>query len=1815
MTNTARPESFHIVGEQIAATLHIAHMALENYVEGDADPQGLDKCVESLHAARGALLLLEVYGASLLAEEMELTCEFLASESQGAEHLTDEVIEALSRAMVQLPAYIERIMGGGRDIPLVLLPLLNDLRAARGKPLLSESTLLLLNIEPSGDAKDEQPVRSPSGEDIAALLGQLRPQFQLGLLGWIKDGNSKADLRRMANVAARLEEAVVSSEAHQLWWVVGGVLEALIVGGLDSNVALKRLMGQADREIKRMQTLGEAEFASSPPVDLVNNLLYYVARSKDGGERCKAIRAAFNISDVSPGDEQVEEVRESLSAPSPKLMQTVAGAIREDLAKAKDVLDIYVRTGMKDISDLAAQVGLLQKIGDTLGVLGLGQLRQVILQRSRELEDIVNSQGDPQEARLVGLAASLLEVEGRLDAELLSLLRSRSDDDEELVSDPAFNEVTQAVMRECIVNLARIKEAITQVVAHGDDQSPLDGLDEQVRGIAAGLTMLGKERAVSLLMRIGNSVRQHVQSGAASSDLDSVNRLADSIVSIEYYMETIRAGRKEPEYMLDNAERSLDVLESAVVIALPTDEPVMDSHTRTLQIDTEQLSQLPDVPPEVAPQEPAAPVVAYEKTKVLDMPVLSTGDDRPDPELLELFIEEAREEIAAIRRHFPTWAENQVDDEALITIRRSFHTLKGSGRMVGAAQLGEYSWGIESLLNKVISKTVEPNPGMVRFLEEAITVLPELLEQLEAGTEPTSDLEAIGNAAEIFAAGDMPEAYAAPSRTSAEAETESQEAEDLLAEQPDVTAEPSAEELTDMDPVLLDILTRETGSHIATVRKFVRDNERDEPPYVITEELHRACHTLHGSVIMANAVEAGVITEPLYALVERLYRSSKGLGREELQLCAAGADAIEATVASLAEADTATPDTSDLQASLHFAAERYVAESTPVGAEELDEEQDLGLTDSLPVQQIVASSDEVAADGIPEFAAPGPDFDAEIADIFAEEAAEILEAADAAMTNLAANRSNPAPMSELQRHLHTLKGGARMAGIATMGDFSHELESLLMRINQGGTGLDDSAYTLLQASFDELHRMREQVSSGVVAPPADELAARLAAVVEATMVTPVLRPQDLPEPLQPEVEEAEETSAEAAEAQSIEEDSVAEPAEESPDETSADATGMVPEPELLGELARELTTPQPPQEARPLPEELATTAAAPAPEIAPRKEMARVDSAMLEDLLNNAGEISISHSRLNQQMSSIQFNLIELGQTVHRLQQQLRLLEIETEAQILFRHQAEAKDDEEFDPLELDRYSTIQQLSRALAETASDVSSIKDLLQNTAADTETILMQQARTTSELQDNLMRTRMVPFEQHVPRLSRLIRQQAVESGKQVELVVEGSSGELDRQVMEKMLPPLEHMLRNAVIHGIELPAAREQAGKDAEAKIVIRFRRDGAQVLVDVSDDGAGLDLASIRQKAIDQKLINAEQPITDEEVTQLILQSGLTTAGKLTQSAGRGIGMDVVISEIAKLGGTLAIESITGKGCTFTVRLPYTLAITQAFIVKIGPEIFALPLPTVEGVVRLSRREFDGLLAQDNPMVDYGGRKYRLRHLGLYLGLGPATISQDEEQVAVILVEAGDNSAALIVDETADSREIVVKPIGSQLATIRGIAGATILGDGRIVVILDPGSVVRSVIPGSMEVQPAARVKDDLPPLALVVDDSITMRRVTQRLLERNGMRVITAKDGVEALEVLQDHNPDLVILDIEMPRMDGYEFAGHVRNNPDTASLPIIMVTSRTGEKHRARAIELGVNDYLGKPYQEPEMLEAIRHILGDDFNVGENVGEHDVVS
>ena len=1763
-------QTLHIVAKELAATLNDARASLEAYAERPDQRALLEKCADQLHSAHGVLRLVEVYGAALLAEEMEHVTRYLLSSDNDQKRHVDG-LDALMRATVQLPTYLERVLSGGRDLALVLLPLLNDLRSVRGSPLLSEGTLLLLNLKSDQPA---QPQSQQSGEQsisVAQWARRLRPRFQIGLLGYIRGERTLQNLEILSKVAEKLEQVATTQPVFQLWWVTGAILEAVRANGLEGSATLKRLLGQADRQIKTLYELGEARYCEDPPVDLLNNLLYYVARASTTGGRIAAVRASFKLSELLPVDDSIEHERESLSAPSVKLMRTVAAAIKEDLSKVKDVLDIFVRRGGGRSDELVPQLELLKKISDTLGVLGLGELRQRVQDEISQLSEIVIDGKTPPEESLIKVAGVLLSVEDSLDDQLVRLILPATSDAAlaELPADQdlEFKLVSEAVLRECIVNMARIKEAVSIAVQKPGDSPPqgLDNVPQLLRGITAGLLMLGKGRAVELMDAIGAQVRKLIEPGAPAPDAIRLERVADAIVSIEYYMETLQSGRNDPWYMLDNAEMCIKTLADEALSRVPDISISSSEAAKTVKLDP-------------------AETIALERTKqahAATHPLIAVPEPDPvDPQFVELFIEEAKEEIASIQKSFPQWDQNPMDLESLSLMRRSFHTLKGSGRMVGARSIAEFGWAIENLLNRIIDKTLSRTPGMMALLRNSVSALPQLVEQLETGRQISVPVDALMARAFAYADGREvdqgtvtvvpedtgstpvpPALAAAPAPSAAPADAAPAAAERAAAAPPA------------MDPVLHDIYSKETSSHLTEIREYLRKRTGQPAPHELPESVYRAIHTLSGSSKMAEARHGIRITEPLNKVMRKVFDSGHGLTELGLATLGDAVRAIDNVISHINESTSFFPEQPSLLARLQEI-------ETQLDAEIAREAIDTSASAVVPA----------LAEAPPEPAAPlAEEFDHEIANIYSEEATELLEAAETSLTAWNRDRKDKERVAELQRHLHTLKGGARMAGISAMGDLSHELETLVIQIDSGSVAGDDHAHTVMQASLDELARMRDQVSKGTLPAGAKSLIAQIrelatpgrsagvAAAPAAAAVTPggIAAQPTAARPLTAAPPAAAPKPAAAAPATAA-----------SLDLTASDAPSELrAAPALSEDSAVSL--------------ELSSAPVLPGRESAPaeRVEMARVDADLLDTMLNNAGEVSIFRARLDQQVNSIDFNLAELARTVIRLKEQLRGLEIETEAQVLNRHQDVEPRRDDFDPLELDRYSSLQQYSRALAETSGDVASIQGLLETLTREAQNLLTQQSRVITELQNSLMRTRMVPFQRHVQRLTRLVRQAANDTGKRAELVVQGAAAELDRQMLERMVPPLEHMLRNAVVHGIETPERRAALGKPDVGRISISLERDGAEVVIVVADDGAGISVKLIREKAIALGLTDPQAKLTDEEAVQLILEPGFSTAGHVTQAAGRGVGMDVVATEVKKLGGGLFIDTTPGKGSRFTIRLPFTLAISQALIVRVGEEAYALPLATVEGVVRLPRNIVSRHLGKDAPPFEYGGQKYRFQQLGSFVGLGPTRLPEADVSISVVLIRAGEHSTALVTDELVGSREIVVKSLGPQISGIRGIAGATILGDGRIVIILDMGSLVRS----EWRARPTETVvldQRDRRTFALVVDDSITVRRVTQRLLERNGMRVLTAKDGVDAVSLLQEHLPDIILLDIEMPRMDGYEVAAHVRNDPRLKDIPIVMITSRVSEKHRARAIELGVDDYLGKPYQENQLLDAIEPLV-----------------
>ncbi|HEY8266369.1 MAG TPA: Hpt domain-containing protein, partial [Steroidobacteraceae bacterium] len=1312
-------QALHLVARELSATLNDVRIALEAAAETPADRTNLAKSAELMRAARGVLRVVEVYGAALLAEEMEQTSRWLSTSETDARQFVDG-LDALMRASVQLPTYLERVLGGGRDLALVLLPLLNDLRAVRGAPLLSEGTLLSLNLSSEKSPAAQSATATETRLTVAQWARRLRPRFQAGLLGLIRGDGEDRGLTALGDVANRMESVATSAPLYQLWWVTGGLVDALRDGGLEASVTVKRLLGHADRELKRLYAEGEQAYSNAPPIELLNNLLFYVARATTRSERIDAIRSSFRLGELLPIDESVEQERESLSAPSVRLMRTVAAAIKEDLGRVKDALDLYTRKGGPP-EELAPQVDLLKKIGDTLAVLGLGSVREQVQGELARLADIITRRTAAEQDTLIAIAATLIGVEDGLDDALVRLIMPPGAPAPGAETDPEFRLVTETVLRECIVNLARIKELLGHALDPTSDQAGLDAAPALARGITAGLLLLGRNRAMEVMRRIGDHVASLLGPGSLSRNDEYIDRLADAIVGIEYYMETLQAGRGDPWYMLDNAERCLLALDS-----MRSDSPGAPARA----------------PAPAAPPPPAPVRDATERRQAVD------------PELLTLFIEEAGEEIATVGRLFPLWAENPADRESLTRVRRAFHTLKGSGRVVGARRIGDFAWAVENLLNRVIDGTLERSSAMLATLREAIALLPSLVGELGGTSEEVAGLAELAARIESHTAGQAaPAAKASPASASPEPtlvlkalapEVETKRME-VLPEPPPEPESPAddawrgrpASYAEGGDSSLQEIYQKEVHSHLEVIRAYLRHAWLAVGTHTVTEDLYRACHTLRGASRTAGIRHSVRLAEPLHKWLRRMFDHDAPFDEAGLAVladCVVGFEdvlmAVHEDTGHFTNLDRLVKRIEQQDSALEqrlaeeppqFAVSQDIAVAPPApppapappppeapprlsleallpgrGAGVAPERDVHGLLPKVPATTGIegrppylesaeppsASAEAVEPAAAAETESRSDDYDPEVASIFSEEATELLESADSAISTLKTSRGDRERVTELKRVLHTLKGGARMAGIAAMGDLSHELESLVIQLGDEPVPLDDRILEVVQASLDELARMRDYVGAGRPVAPARDLITRIRLVAKGGAAA-------APAPVQPAPVKAAPAPPAAIEASPV----VRAPVTPAPPPMAA-APGA--EPALtsaaLPEAAAE-DSGEPAVETEERASSLAPVAAGPPTRdaLADRGEIARVDADLLDNMLNVAGEVSIYRARLEQQVSSIDFNLAELGRVVQRLKDQLRKLEIETEAQILHRHVDSGTRRDDFDPLELDRYSSIQQ--------------------------------------------------------------------------------------------------------------------------------------------------------------------------------------------------------------------------------------------------------------------------------------------------------------------------------------------------------------------------------------------------------------------------------------------------------------------------------------------------------------------------------------------
>ena len=1862
---------------ELDSTLHQARNCLEQYVEEGQGVAALRDCSQHLHQVGGILNMVELTGAARLAEEMEQLAARLAEDSSQA---SENAFSLLMQCIVQLPDYLERLQNGHRDVPSVLLPLINELRSIGNHPPLTEESVYTASTQLPIPEHVLEYLQSHASKKS---FGELALQFQSHLMTWL---HSPADHNAAKQLAAICEEIVSHCQedaSKKLFWVAISLLNALAQGKIESTKSIRQALTKIDQEVNYINNKNMGEARQNSPVRLTQELLYFVSQSPDATEQVRLVYDAFELAQNIPDEDEIKHAKSSLLGRNNALLQSVSAVIKEDILKVKDALDMRIRTQDATPGDLNEMVDVLSRIESTLGLIDANEAKNLIQKNKVIVKAHVDGVETLNESSLMEIAKSLLSVELMLDHKVADISgRKQAKMASDFLSSSQSHQLLDALIRESIVNFTLARQAYVAFVESFWEHSQLASIPTLLKQISGALAILEFTPVSSYIDAINAYTRVELMERNKVPNSLQMERLAEVLASLEYYLESVRDRRPNRERILEITEKSLVALNywpipdyALSATATPLAEYVAAVPVKAVVSVTvpESLPASEHIQEVRAPQTSAPSKVIAVDDGNESLQGFDLSAEGIDDEIREIFLEEFSEESGNLHEFLAQWKEAPDSAELIRPIRRVFHTLKGSGRLVGAQTLSDFSWKIESLLNRVLDGSRPASDAVISMLEVSISVLPKFYQAL-LGQTAYLDVHGLSDLAERLANGE--ESYYQAKHASAvlAASEESPASNAELAEVSAVQSEPI------IDPVLLEILKPEINAHLETVNRWLTQAVSTENP-IFEDALFRSIHTMNGAFSMTEVSTIAGVLSPAESLVRRAIAHNIGAKAEFVACLAQVADAVQATIDDLSNNihPKAYPDLeawviakrdelpeiskaviapmvlADMEAE-HLESERIEAERVEAervkaerveaerveaerveaervelefiatqkaaaefaaaelaAAESLEAERvevervvlalaatakvnlankvelkhvggkrgeakrleakrleakrlaaiqaeaesvdkqnvsaELNVEKSEPVTLELLSSalvtnehSQAVSDGTTEQegqmeSLDMSDLDEELLDIFTEEAKDLLDQSDTLLVQLKQAPDNFEFLFGIQRNLHTIKGGARMAGLFSIGELSHSLESLLQPNADQSVILTSHQMVMVEKSLDALHHMAHSVGQR--------------------------QEPMLPEGLIAQLEGSE------SQAEPVHTVDVSEQVAEKLQSLKA-LSGPIESVDLDADEG--LRTPQ---------------------------EVVRIRADLLDQLVNFAGEVAIYRARLEQQLGLFKINLVELDQTTSRLREQLRRLDIETEAQIAARNIREVDQGrQDFDPLELDRFTNQQQLSRSLAESSNDLVNLQATMEDLTRHHETLLLQQSRVSSELQEGLMRTRMLPFESLLPRLRRVLRQAAQDSNKEVQLRVEGAQGEMDRTVLDRMIAPLEHLLRNAVAHGIETAKERKKSGKSEIGNVVINIAHEGTEVVLSVRDDGRGLDAKQIQSKALERGLINADAELNEQQILNLITLTGFSTADTITRLSGRGIGMDVVSNEIKNLNGNLSIQTTPKKGTEFIIRLPLNLAVTKAVFVKIGENQYAIPIASVDGVGRIGREEHEQKMQLESPEFSYAGNLHKIYDLGGLLDL-PTAKAEGSMQMPLLLSRSGQDRIAICVDQVLGSHEIVVKPIGPQVTSIPGVYGASIMPDGGVVVILDLAPLVRHNS-ARQKLQVVETVDSNVRsmPLVMVVDDSITMRKVTSRILERNNYEVILARDGLEAIEKMADHVPDLVLLDIEMPRMDGYEVAQNMKADSRLQNVPIMMITSRTGEKHRQRAFELGVERYLGKPYQEHELMRQVNEIF-----------------
>ena len=1796
-----------------------------DFIQGLSGSTHLQTVQHHLHQTAGALELTGMSACARLAAACEAAAgRFISKPSD----CNPQAAEAIESALFALLDFIERVMVGRSVSPLEMFPQYQAVQQLAGAERVHPADLW--EFEWRWLELPHDKLAAPRAPDAAT-----RAAAESKMLALMR-GPTAAAAARMGDIFAGLGAGAQDVRTATLWKLAAGMFQAQSQELLTPDVFSKRVVSRLLALLRAFEG-GVGEVSET----LARDLLFFCARATApvtelSAPRLSAVLEAYGL---SPND-GVDYHTSRLGRFDPAL---IAQALKR-IAAAKELWSGVADGGTHRQQGLLEQFGL---VGESLkrlfpfGESFAEALQQVALQAQQ-------SDTPPAPALAMEVATSLLYVEAciedaqfdhpelgtraqRLSQRIASVSEGGQPEPLEDWMEALYRRVSDrqtmgGVVRELRASLSEAEHLIDAFFRNPADAQVLISVPHKLSSMRGALSVLGMNHAAAAVLRMCEEI-----DGLTSTEIDVkrvaqagvFDRLANNLGALGFLIDMLAV---QPALC-----KTLFVYDAEA----GTLSPVMGRSERGAVV-----SAAPQAPAErpVAPPAPAAAVPSAVAASVEDV--------ASDPEMRDVFLEEAREVCGTAREACAELAEALADPYRLTLVRRCFHTLKGSARMVGLSEFANAAWACEEVYNARLAAQRPADVPLLEFTRESLDQLDAWVDDIAAGRASAHGVAAIRDAVRQLEEGSDKPTSGQPSPAMVELrDTEPMELRPepsvegpefdldltLPAAEAQAVSQPTA---TEADSSTFDFgsmfgpmgfeLTRPMGSPEPAPQPSARPQSSPTSPFELLDldldapapddDQYKLIGPLRISISLFNIYlnEADELSrrlgielaewsleldrsvgEDAVALAHSLAGSSATVGFGELsELSRSLEHAMErnCTMGSGTPQDAAlfTDAAEEIRGLLHqFAAGflkspseellRRLAEHEISSAQRLEstlamrDAQALLSVDAPPFEAVdevepaadaasaepAVESPAVAEPQLPQLSAQD-DADAtdavqpELFAIFEEEADELFDKLESHLQGWSRAPADAEQPAGAMRDLHTLKGAARLAGAMRLGEMLHGLES---RIESLASPLAEAPVVRadiepLLARCDSLRQVFETLRAEVARQGLSAMAP----------AAPIL-PTEAVEPPQ-------------AAAQDLEPAPLAEI-----DWSGFMGDGMGAESPAMAVVA-------------------------------PSTSAVRVRAPLLDRLVNQAGEVSITRSRIASDVNQMKDSLGDLSDNLDRLRGQLHEIEIQADTQISSRMEAARAASEEFDPLEFDRYTRLQELTRMLAESVNDVATVQRTLQKSLQSAEDELAAQGRLTRELQDDLLRTRMVEFEGLAERLQRVVRQAAKETGKQVRLDIEGGAIEVDRGVLDRMTGAFEHLLRNSVTHGIELPSVRTAAGKDSTGRVVVAVSQSGNEVSVEVRDDGQGLDLPRIRDKARAGGLIAEGQSPSEGELAELIYRPGFSTVDKVTELAGRGIGMDVVRSEVSAIGGRIETATRAGQGASFKLMLPLTTAITQVVMVRCGSLSLGVPSTLVETVCWLTADEVDAACLSGSFSLD--GQTLPFFWMGALLQTSDFSAQPIARQCPVLIARSASQRIAVQVDEVVANQEVVVKNLGPQLSRMPGLAGMTLLASGEVALIYNPvalatlyGAGARSATLAAMRESEAADgalraavIEQPLAPLVLVVDDSLTVRRVTERMLLREGYRVTLAKDGLDALERLALERPAIVLSDIEMPRMDGFEFVRKLRADPDLQDLPVIMITSRIAQKHRDHAAQLGVEHYLGKPYSEEKLLALITQCM-----------------